>query len=531
MPVLNWIGKNVIINHHKDVPFRFLKRNDSKSMGNSDNLLIEGDNLEALKSLLPYYKGKIKCIYIDPPYNTGNENWVYNDNVNSPKIKKWLGKVVGSEGEDMSRHDKWLCMMYPRLKLLKELLSDDGLIFISINDNEIEYLKILMNEIFDKNNFRNNIVIKRGTSNIQSQFTTVQKIKGGYESVLLYSKNFSYKIPKPLKEDEEEKDGMWNNHWRSTDRPTLRYELFGIIPSKGTWRWSKKRSLTAIENYKTMVKELKKNGLQLIQKNIDLWYLKNINHWDSDKIDLLRLSKTGKPEHFVPPNRPELITDVWLDLNSNGSRKLKTLLPDINFDNPKSVMLLKRILGINLEKNDIVLDSFAGSGTTGHAVMELNKQDNGNRKFILIELEPKIAKNITAKRLSHMIKSIGGGGGAENIGFTYCTLGNELFDKDGKIDPNCTFYQLANYIFFTETRQPLEKLKTSGVFIGESKNVEIYLIFHGIGKKNIFDYSTLKSLPKNTKKIVYADSCSIVKHRLNQFNITFKQIPYEVKIF
>ena len=157
MPVLNWIGKNAVVNHHKDVPFRFLKRN-SKSMGDSENLLIEGDNLEALKSLLPYYKGKIKCIYIDPPYNTGNENWVYNDNVNSPKIKKWLGKVVGSEGDDLSRHDKWLCMMYPRLKLLRELLRDDGVIFVSIDDNEQHNLRLIMDDVFDESNFISELI-------------------------------------------------------------------------------------------------------------------------------------------------------------------------------------------------------------------------------------------------------------------------------------------------------------------------------------------------------------------------------------
>ena len=129
MPILNWIGKDAVVNHDKDVPFRLLKKNKSKSVGDSENLIIEGDNLEALKALLPHYQNKIKCIFIDPPYNTGNENWVYNDNVDSPKIKKWLGKVVGGEDEDLSRHDKWLCMMYPRLKLLRKLLRNDGLLF------------------------------------------------------------------------------------------------------------------------------------------------------------------------------------------------------------------------------------------------------------------------------------------------------------------------------------------------------------------------------------------------------------------
>src|SRR3989344_1617640 len=155
MPTLNWIGKEAVVNHDKEVPFRLLKKVKSASVGeNSQNLIIHGDNLEALKALMPYYQGKIKCIYIDPPYNTGNEGWVYNDKVNSPKIKKWLGRVVGREAEDLCRHDKWLCMMYPRLKLLRDLLSEDGVIFVSIDDNEHCNLKQLMDEIFD---FKNRI--------------------------------------------------------------------------------------------------------------------------------------------------------------------------------------------------------------------------------------------------------------------------------------------------------------------------------------------------------------------------------------
>ena len=159
MPTLNWIGKEAVINHHNDVPFRTLDKKYTLGNDASDNKIIHGDNLEALKALLSEYEGRIKCIYIDPPYNTGNENWVYNDNVNSPKIRKWLGQVVGKEAEDLTRHDKWLCMMYPRLKLLQKLLSDDGAIFISIDDNEQTNLKLMCDEIFGANNFLGNITI------------------------------------------------------------------------------------------------------------------------------------------------------------------------------------------------------------------------------------------------------------------------------------------------------------------------------------------------------------------------------------
>lgn len=168
MPTLEWIGKDKVVNHHQEVPYRVLERQYSYDEtgqhaedNGSENMIIHGDNLEALKALLPRYEGKVKCIYIDPPYNTGNEGWVYNDNVNDPKIKKWLGEVVGKEGEDLSRHDKWLCMMYPRLKLLQRLLAEDGVIFISIDDNELYNLKSICDEIFGLSCFVSNISWQR----------------------------------------------------------------------------------------------------------------------------------------------------------------------------------------------------------------------------------------------------------------------------------------------------------------------------------------------------------------------------------
>ena len=195
MPTLEWIGKDKVVNHHQEVPYRVLERQYSYDEAGqhaedngSENMIIHGDNREALKALLPQYEGKVKCIYIDPPYNTGNEGWVYNDNVNDPKIKKWLGEVVGREGEDLSRHDKWLCMMYPRLKLLQRLLAEDGFIFVSIDVFEYANLKCIMDEIFGVANFRNCISVRRGIKNVQAQFETVQALSLGHEYIYLYSK-------------------------------------------------------------------------------------------------------------------------------------------------------------------------------------------------------------------------------------------------------------------------------------------------------------------------------------------------------
>ena len=195
MPSLTWIGKDAVLNHHLDVPYRVLEKKYDFGDGEPGNKIIHGDNLEALKSLLPEYEGRVKCIYIDPPYNTGNENWVYNDNVNSPKIKKWLGQVVGKESEDLTRHDKWLCMMYPRLKLLQKLLSNDGAIFISIDDNEQANLKLVCDEIFGAGNFVANFLWKSTPGS-----NTGKDVKTVTEFILMY-KGKSFKANTKVQED------------------------------------------------------------------------------------------------------------------------------------------------------------------------------------------------------------------------------------------------------------------------------------------------------------------------------------------
>jgi adenine-specific DNA-methyltransferase len=184
MPILNRLGKDKVINHHRTVPYRVLEPQYVYGAADGGNMIIRGDNLDALKSLLPRYEGRIKCIYIDPPYNTGNEGWVYNDNVNDPKIKKWLGEVVGKEGEDLSRHDKWLCMMYPRLRLLQRLLADDGAIFISIDYHEQPLLRLICDEIFGSQNFVSEIAcVKKPSGRSDDKYVAT-----AHESIVIYRK-------------------------------------------------------------------------------------------------------------------------------------------------------------------------------------------------------------------------------------------------------------------------------------------------------------------------------------------------------
>jgi adenine-specific DNA-methyltransferase len=185
MPTLNWIGKDAVEHHHAEVPYRLVHCDGELSAGDPDagNLLVQGDNLEALKALLPYYGAQVKCIYIDPPYNTGNEGWVYNDNLNDPEIKRWLGRVVGSEIEDLSRHDKWLCMMYPRLRLLKQFLRPDGVIFISIDDNEIDHLLLLLDMIFLRKNRVGVFVWRR---RLTSDSRNINNVSADHEYLVCY---------------------------------------------------------------------------------------------------------------------------------------------------------------------------------------------------------------------------------------------------------------------------------------------------------------------------------------------------------
>ena len=246
MPTLNWIGKEAVANHDKEVPFKLLRKVKANSVGdNSQNLIMHGDNLEALKALMPYYVGKIRCIYIDPPYNTGNEKWVYNDKVNSPKIKRWIGKVVGNESEDLSRHDKWLCMMYPRLKMLKDLLNKNGLIFVNIDDNEHCNLKQIMDEIFGEENFITTFIWKKKSTSTNVAGAQVSSLT---DFIMCFGKTKSAKILPRIKLKEtrnyplKDKEGNYRlviiekKNAGEYRRESMQFPILGIKPREGK-RW------------------------------------------------------------------------------------------------------------------------------------------------------------------------------------------------------------------------------------------------------------------------------------------------------
>jgi len=534
MPTLNWLGKKAVENHHRQVPFHLLKDVPELSVGDpgSGNLLVEGDNLLALKALLPYYGGQVKCIYIDPPYNTGEENWVYDDNVNSPEIRNWLGKVVGGEFDDLSRHDKWLCMMYPRLSLLKEFLREDGSIWISIDDTEIHHLRDLMDEIFGRDKFiASNVWQKRYSRENREAIGDV------HEYIVVYAKNPSLfkeirnRVPpnesqlKVYKNPNNDPRGRWRTIPMTAQEGHATAEQFYeivspsgkiFVPSKGRcWGLAKKT-----------FERLRSEGRIYFGKN-----------GDSQPNTIRYLSDI---EGFVPwtwwPHEDVGHTD-------EAKKEIHALLgKESAFETPKPLRLLQRIIEIATNPEDIILDSFAGTGTTGHAIFYLNKQLKQNRRFIIVEMNPKICRETTAKRLrlasegytsenGNVTDPLGGG-------FRYATLDEPLFDEQGNIRKTVKFSDLARHVYFTETGEPLPKMsKTDSPLIGVCNGIGVYLLYNGILKDkapdggNVLTTHILSHLPKHTgTKVIYGTACRIGAERLRRENIIFKQLPYKLKV-
>ena len=407
MPTLNWLGKDKVVNYAAKVPVHALKRLYNHG-GDTFNKIIHGDNLTALKSLLPLYEGRVKCIYIDPPYNTGNEGWIYNDNVNSPQIKKWIGQVVGREGEDLTRHDKWLCMMYPRLKLLKQLLSDDGAIFISINFRDVyHYLRCICDEIFGVRNFVGTLTWESLT-----QPTNSGKAKFGLqiktEPILCYRNNAAENIfkleplPNTKSYPHQGKFGkcrfevIEKSDAGNFSRPTMKFKILGQYPREGK-RW---------QIGEETARQLEKDGKVEI---VDGIVKKAV--YPEDETDKIAYAP------FWSHLRAEDVGTA-----QSGKEILNSIMDaPIGFDTVKPPKLIEELIK-HLPSDSIILDAFAGSGTTAHAVINLNAADGGDRKFILIEMED-YAESITAER----VRRIGGS-------FDFYEIGEPLF-VDGDINP------------------------------------------------------------------------------------------------
>ena len=583
MPELNWVGKNKVITHHLDVPYRVLDRQYSfdetgqhDADNGSDNMIIHGDNLEALKALLPKYEGKVDCIYIDPPYNTGNEGWVYNDAVNDPQIKKWLGEVVGKEGEDLSRHDKWLCMMYPRLRLLSRLLSPRGSMAISLSFHELSNLLAVLNEIFASKQIVTTVVQTSGG-----------KPSGGFNYVhefLLFvtPKDF---LPNPSSslggKTRTPFEGLTLSTFDKTQRPNQVYPIFvdsetlelcGTGPSlqslinSGEYTGDKKdfvyttndvpEGCVAVWPITSKGKECvwrqipdrlsldwKKGYIKVgrVGERISIQYLPRgvIRKIESGQLEVVG-TEDGVPTLRFGLNRtagtqiPTLISNKEF-YTVNGTAEISTLFPETlkAFNYPKSSSFISFIVE-SLGKTDaLVLDSFAGSGTTAHAVLNLNKEDGGNRRFILVELGD-YADTVTAERVRRVIKGYGEGSKAvagTGGSFSFYELGESLF-VDGNLNPAVPMERVREYVWFTETQTPYDLMPVDGYsyFLGMHNDTSYVFIFEP-DRATVLDRLALSQIPSECgagSYVIYADTCVLSDDELRTLNITFKKIPRDI---
>jgi adenine-specific DNA-methyltransferase len=536
MPTLQFKGKNIIWNHHLAVPFHTLDEVPElhyKPEKANGNMIIEGDNLIVLKALLPQFSGRINVIYIDPPYNTGNEGWIYNDSVNSPLLKDWIGKQIGLE--DLTRHDKWLCMIVPRIKILRDLLAEDGVIFISIDDNEQHRLRGILDEIFGEQNFIQNIIWQKKFSpqNDATYFSdnhdflicyAKNKIEG--EQTIGWQRNL---IPRNVEQDtrysnpDNDPRGVWISSDMTVKTYSEEYDYEITTPSGKKIKPTRGRCwFTSKESFQKLVQDKR------------VWFGEN-------GTNVPRIKKfLSEVQNGIVPISIWLHTEVGH--NQQAKQELKQLFSEVDlpFDTPKPVSLIKRVLQLSTDKNSIILDSFAGSGTTMHAVMDINKEDGGKRKCILVQMpenseadpDKNICKDIARERVKRAIDKY-----SYDSGFKYYRLGIPL-DAETMLEGQLpTYNQFAKYVYYLCTGENLDaedKINEAEFYVGEFGKQAIYLAYKQ-------DYETLTHLALNLtlaekikeqqpgkKRIVYAPSCFLDEDYLTDNQFEYVGIPYNL---
>ena len=561
MPTLQFKGKTFVQNHHLAAPYHQLVARPDLSITDRhslhDNLVVRGDNLLALKALLPTYAGRVKCIYIDPPYNTGNEAWVYNDNVNAPMIQQWLGKIV--DKEDLTRHDKWLCMMMPRLKLLWELLAENGAIFISCDDNEQANLRGLLDEIFGDLNWLGTIIWRNVTDNNPTNIAIE------HEYVICYAKNKS------------QIEGVWKS--KLSDAKDILIEIGQKLVSEHedlkelqaaykSWFKENKLFLGQLDRYKYIDKGGVYTGSQSVHNPGREGYRYDVFHPITGKPckqpllgyrfpqetmnDLLSAHKIlfGKDENkiielklYAHEYEDKLPSVIELD-GRVAAYEMNDIFPENSriFNNPKPSQLIKQLLSYVTKNGDVILDSFAGSATTAQAVLELNLEDGGDRKFVLVEMES-YAEWLTAERIRRVINGISeaknfdlqkGLGGT----FSYFELGEkieyELIMDSAHRMPD--FTELARYLFFHATGEQLDAngVRPDDFFVGESRQRVVYLKYRPDVdwlRKNgltVSDLSDLPTPPEGKRRLVFAPLKYVDDETLREHRVDFHQLPYQI---
>ncbi len=575
MPTLQFKGKSSVWNHHLAIPYHTLEAQTNLAYqpdlapktgeqitlttGDDpapvlDNLLIEGDNLLALKALLPQFGGRIKCIYIDPPYNTGSENWVYNDNVNSPLVNEWLGKVVGKD--DLTRHDKWLCMITPRLKLLRELMAKDGVMFISCDDNEQANLRNIANEIFGDDNWVGTIIWKNVTDNNPTQIAIE------HENIHCYAFNKAELENSWKSSISDVKDKLIDLGKEFVDKYGEGPELQAAYTK---WFKVNKVFLPPLDRYKFIDKGGIYTGSQSVHNPGKEGYRYDVFHpngkptkqpllgyrfpWETmlqllaDKRILFGDSedKIVELKVYASEYEDKLPSLIVLD-GRTGNYDLKEIFPEAVkvFDYPKPVDLITQLLAYVTKDDDIVLDSFAGSGTTGQAVMELNREDGGNRRFIMVQMpensekEPdkNICRDITRERLRRAIDKFG-----YRTGFQYWQVGQALDAETLLSGQLPAFETFARYVYYLATGENLPDNQTPNAetyLVGTAPGRAFYLVYQP-------DFPALTKLALNLalaqqmqqthpkqKIVVYAPACFLDDEHLEAWQIEFVGIPYNL---
>ena len=639
MPTLDWMGKDMVITHHRDVPYRVLEPVPEKSVLDSrgsdcGNMIIHGDNLAALKALLPEYEGKVDCVYIDPPYNTGEEKWVYNDNVNDPRILRWLGQVVGKEGEDFTRHDKWLCMMYPRLQLLKRLLNSDGVIFISIDDNECASLKFVCDEIFGSSCFQGDISWQRTYSPRNDKHGLTVTV----EHMLVYSIHPNWR---PMKlERTASMDAKYSNPdgdyvaWTS-DNPcapnaathqgmvyAIQHPFTGelIYPyASACWRYEQDTMLEIMNGWcRYELRDLHdekrraevcgmsvdqvRKGVKAIMlaEPIEESFTKAREVYDRGPWPRFYFTSGGRGgirrKTYIDQVEGRLPSNLWLynevGHTDEGAKELKSLFGgQVVFQNPKPTRLIRRVLEIACPSNGIVLDSFAGSGTTGQAVLMENKIKSARRRFILIEMgdyadsttaqrirtsingyrttsthkDRLYTKKLTASNLSKCatfyeeaaaakasvadgtydkvegpkmdgssivvdgVTSRGHDVPGIDAGFSYYELGPALFDDDGMLNPAVGVEDVRRYVWHTETKTPYHDRSSEHPYLLGEVGDTVYYLAYEPDDETALDLKLLRTLPiRRTTTVIFADRCLLSDGTLERLGIRYRQIPRQI---
>lgn len=528
MPLLDWLNKDSATKAAAKSAYRLLEEIPELSYGDkaSENLIIQGDNLEALKALLPFYAGKVKCIYIDPPYNTKSAFETYDDNL---------------------EHSQWLSVMYPRLELLWELLSENGVILISINDDEGHYLKVICDEIFGRKNFISSLVWHyEGNTDNQA------KIINYHEYIHLYSKSGEIKVVNVVDPNIKEDSKLNNPEIRNTivkngpKNPPKSVHLPEGFPAnfeKGEINpnevnWPQYDQMVVVENYSLVTPVVATTGWsskKILEDFINNNFQPVLDSKGQDTV--FELTKTGAIEAVkVRKQDKGHFLSVLRGFGTTNQMRIQLEKLGLKFSYPKPVELIKYLISAFSSDGDIVLDSFAGSGTTAHAVLSENSTKYTNRKFILIEMLEANASKVIQPRLKHVIDGhksaeIEATGG----GFRVCKLGPTVFDEFGLLNTEIKFATLAAHIWYIETHLPLGQKKRSPL-IGVHNGTAYYLLYNGIlGDKrpaggNVLTGNILAMLPPfDGPKVIYGETTRLGEARLKQENITFKQIPYDVK--